>query len=129
MPASRFRNSFVVLGIITVVAATAYVLSGDAAIAAQPSGGGGPCFHLAVSDWDCPDSMMVRPDYVTGVSITVETRDGKRFMKRLPAGVDAVFLTKQSTEKFLLSYYWATNKEKAEGLTRRLNAIREANVR
>lgn len=129
MPASRFRNSIVVLGIISVVAVTAYVLSGDAAIAAQPGGGGGPCFHVAVSDWDCPDSTMSRADYITSVSVTVETRDGKRFMKRLPAGVDAVFLTKQSTEKFLLSYYWATNKEKAEGLTRRLSAIREANVR
>jgi hypothetical protein len=70
---------------------------------------------------------MVRgPDYITSVSMTVETRDGKRFTKKLPAGVDAVFLTKQSTEKFLLSYYWATNREKAEALTRRLNTIKDA---
>jgi hypothetical protein len=126
MPGSRFRNSIAVLGIITVAGATAYVLSGDA-IAAQPGGGSGPCWHVGVSDWDCPDSTMVRgPDYITSVSMTVETRDGKRFTKKLPAGVDAVFLTKQSTEKFLLSYYWATNREKAEALTRRLNTIKDA---
>ena len=126
MAGSRFRNSIVVFGIITVVAATAYALSGNAAIAAQPGNGSGPCWHVGVSDWDCPDSTMARSsDYITSVSITVETRGGKRVTKKLPAGIDAIFLTKQSTEKFLLSYYWATNREKAEALTRKLTAIKE----
>ena len=126
MAGSTLRNSVVVLSVIAVAAVSAYLLSGSPANAAQPGGGSGPCWHVGVSDWECPDSMMVRTsDYVTGVSITVETREGKRVTKRLPAGVDAIFLTRQSTEKFLLSYYWATNKEKAEALTRKLTVIRE----
>lgn len=126
MPGSRLRNSIVVLSLIAVAAVSAYVLSGNPANAAQPGGGSGPCWHVGVSDWECPDSMMVRsPDYITSVSMTVETRDGRRVTKKLPAGIDAIFLTRQSTEKFLLSYYWATNKEKAEALTRRLTGIKE----
>ena len=126
MTGTRLRNSIALLGILAVVAVTAYAFLGDAAIAAQPGGGSGPCWHVGVSDYECPDSTMVRgPDYVRSVSITVETRDGKRFTKRLPAGVDAIFLTRQSTEKFLLSYYWATNREKAEALTRELTVMKE----
>lgn len=126
MAGSRLRNSIVVLGLFAILAAATYVLSGNPANAAQPGGGSGPCWHVGVSDWDCPDSMAVRgAEYVRNVSITVETSDGKRITKRLPAGVDAIFLTRGSTEKFLLSYYWATNKEKAEALTRRLAAIKE----
>jgi hypothetical protein len=125
MPGTPFRSSIAVLGIIAVVGAIACTTSGDAAIASQPGDGSGPCWHVGVSDYECPDStMVVGPDYVRSVSITVETTDGKRFTKRLPAGVDAIFLTRQSTEKFLLSYYWATNREKAEALSRELTAIK-----
>lgn len=125
MAASRLRNSMIVLGFFAVAAVAAYALS-NPANAAQPGGGSGPCWHIGVSDWDCPDSMAVRsPDYITSVSVTIETRDGRRVTRKLPAGVDAMFLTKASTEKFLLSYYWATNKEKAEALTRRLPTIKE----
>ena len=70
-----------------------------------------------------------RADYVTSVSVTVETRDGKRSTVKLPAGVDAIFLTRESTEKFLLSYYWATNKEKAMALTSGLARIKDPVVR
>jgi hypothetical protein len=70
--------------------------------------------------------MASRPDYVTSVSMTVETSDGKRATVRLPAGVDAIFLTKDATEKFLLSYYWATNREKAEAVQRKLGTLRDA---
>lgn len=126
MSGSRLRNSIVVLGVLSVAVAAAYVRSGNPAIAAQPGGGSGPCWHIGVSDWDCPDSMAVgSPDYITSVSVTIETRDGRRVTRKLPAGVDAMFLTRASTEKFLLSYYWATNREKAEALTKRLMAIKE----
>ena len=126
MAGSKLRNSIIALGLLIGAAITTYVVSADgASLAAQPGGGSGPCWHVGVSDWDCPDSMAVsRPDYVTGVSVTIETRDGKRVTKRLPATTDAIFLTRESTERFLLSYYWATNKEKAMALTRRLEAIR-----
>ena len=126
MAGARLRKSIIVLGVIAVAAVSAYVLSGSPANAAQPGGGSGPCWHIGVSDWTCPDSMAASSaDYITSVSVTIETRDGRRVTRRLPAGVDAMFLTRSATEKFLLSYYWATNKEKAEALTRRLTAIRE----
>jgi len=139
MAGSRLRTSIVVLGLVAVAGGAMYVLSDDtptSASAAQPGGAvlaieSGPCWHVGVSDWTCPDSTMAvrSSDYVTSVSITVETRDGRRVTTKLPAGVDAIFLTKQSTEKFLLSYYWSTNKEKAEALTRRLTALKDAATR
>jgi hypothetical protein len=133
MGRSRLRNSIVGLGLVTAVVAIMYVLydgPAGSASAAQTGGGGDPCWHVGVSDWTCPDSMMARTsDYITSASLTIETKDGRRLTRRLPAGVDAIFLTKESTEKFLLSYYWATNREKAEALTRRLTALRDAAAR
>ena len=138
MARSRLRTWIVIL-VVFAATGTIYTLSRgtpNSANAAQPSSRTaalltGPCWHVGVSDWTCPDSTMyVRSaDNVTTVSVTVETRDGKKLTARLPAGVDAIFLTKEATEKFLLSYYWATNKVKAEGLTRKLATIREANTR
>jgi hypothetical protein len=134
MAGSRLGNLIVLLGLVTVTAATTFVLSGGTTVsahAAQPVARAamfiGPCWHVGVSDWDCPDSMMVvgSADYITSVSVTVETRGGKRATMKLPAGVDAIFLTRQSTEKFLLSYYWATNREKAMTLTSRLARIKD----
>ena len=131
MAGSTLRNSTLVCSLVIGTAVTACA-SEDSANAAQPGGvvavQSGPCWHVGVSDWTCPDSQMVasRPDYVTGVSITVQTRDGKSQTVRLPAGVDAIFLTKEATEKFLLSYYWATNKEKAEAVQRKLGTLRDA---
>lgn len=136
MAGSRLRNSIVVLGLVTAAAVSAYLLSRDTADAAQPGGRqvallSGPCWHVGVSDWTCPDSTMStgRADYVTSVSVTVETRDGKRSTVKLPAGVDAIFLTRESTEKFLLSYYWATNREKAMALTTKLARIKDPVMR
>lgn len=140
MTGSRLRNSIVALGLVAAAVGASYGLSNSApaaANAAQPSSRAavaqltGPCWHVGVSDWTCPDSTFAArtSEYITSVSITVETRDGKRVTSRLPAGVDAVFLTRDATEKFLLSYYWATNKTKAEALTRKLVTIKEAAVR
>jgi hypothetical protein len=138
MAGSRLRNSIVVLGLVTAALGGAYVLSDDSpasASAAQPGARtavlmSGPCWHVGVSDWTCPDSMMVRSaDYVTSVSVTVETKDGKRTTTKLPSGIDAIFLTRDATEKFLVSYYWATNKAKAEALTRKLATIKDAAAR
>jgi hypothetical protein len=133
MSDSRVRSLIVGFGLVTVTAVTTYVLSNEPANAAQVSSQSaqliaGPCWHVGLSDWQCPDSMMIasRPDYVTSVSMTVETRDGKRASVRLPAGVDAIFLTREATEKFLLSYYWSTNKEKAQAVERKLTALRDA---
>ena len=135
MAGSRLHNSIVVLGLVTAALGVAYVLSDGTptpAGAAQPSGRtmaimSGPCWHVGVSDWTCPDSTMAvrSADYVTSVSVIVETKDGKRTTTKLPAGIDAIFLTRDATEKFLVSYYWATNKAKAEALTRKLATIRE----
>ncbi len=127
----RLRYLILVFSLITGTALSACA-SEDSADAAQPGGRvavlTGPCWHVGVSDWTCPDSTMMasRPDYVTSVSMTVETSDGKRATVRLPAGVDAIFLTKDATEKFLLSYYWATNREKAEAVQRKLGTLRDA---
>jgi hypothetical protein len=139
MAGSRLRNSIVVIGLVTAAGGATYALSDGtptSASAAQPGGAvvaiqTGPCWHVGVSDWTCPDSMMAvrSADYVTSVSITVETKDGKRITTKLPAGVDALFLTREATEKFLLSYYWATNKAKAEALTRKLATIKDAAAR
>jgi hypothetical protein len=139
MAGSTLRNSIIVLGLVTAALGGAYVLSDDSAAsanAAQPGGRtvvlmSGPCWHVGVSDWTCPDSMMAvqSADYVTSVSVTVETKDGKRTTTKLPAGIDAIFLTRDATEKFLVSYYWATNKGKAEALTRKLATIKDAAAR
>ena len=138
MAGSRLRNAIVAL-IFAAAAGTTFTLSRSlgSANAAQPSARtvallSGPCWHVGVSDWTCPDSTMAvrSADYVTSVSVTIETRDGKRATTRLPvAGVDAIFLTREATEKFLLSYYWATDKAKAEALTRKLATIKDAAVR
>lgn len=139
MAGSRLRNSIVVLGLVTASLGITYALSDDSpasANAAQPSSRtavllSGPCWHVGVSDWTCPDSTMAvrSADYVTSVSVTVETKDGKRTTTKLPAGIDAIFLTRDATEKFLVSYYWATNKAKAEALTRKLATLKEAAAR
>ena len=131
MAGSRLRNSIVVLVFVTVAAVSAYLFSRGTADAAQPSGRqvallSGPCWHVGVSDWVCPDSLAVRSaDYVTSLSLTIETRDGKKRTVKLPAGVDAMFLTKDATERFLLPYYWATNRNKALALTEKLRVIKE----
>jgi hypothetical protein len=139
MAGSRLRNSIIVLGLVTATLGVAYVLSNDTptpANAAQPNTRtvvmlSGPCWHEGVSDWRCPDSTMAvrSADYVTSVSVTVETKDGKRTTTKLPAGIDAIFLTRDATEKFLVSYYWATNKGKAEALTRKLATIKDVAAR
>lgn len=131
MPGSTLQNSLVVLSLVTITAGAVYV----GARADQPALGGaaqtlyadGVCYHTGVSDWVCPDSSMrftPSADYITSVSVTLVTRDGMRKTVNLPQKVDAIFLTKEATEKFLMPYYWATNKTKAVNLNRALNAIR-----
>ena len=76
------------------------------------------CYHTGVSDYWCPDSSMrFNPD--ARYELWTTTRAGRQQVT-LPPGVDAIFLTKEATERFLLSYYWATNKAKAEALMRSL---------
>ena len=73
MADTRFYKSIAILGLVTVAAASTYLLRDESsAIAAQPGGGGDPCWHVGVSDWQCPDSSMMRTsEYITSVSITV----------------------------------------------------------
>lgn len=136
MSGSALRNALVVVGLMTGTAAFTYVLSSSgSASAAQTSGAkylvqAGPCWHVGLSDWECPDSMAVnRADQIASISVTIETTAGRRVMAKLPAGVDAMFFTKDAAEKFLVSYYWATNRTKAEALLRRIPAIKEPAAR
>ena len=76
------------------------------------------CYHTAVSDYWCPDSTMRFS--IAQYELWTTTRAGRRQQVTLPPGVDAIFLTKEATERFLLSYYWATDKAKAEALMRSL---------
>ena len=130
MAGSRLRTSIVAFGLVVVAIVTAYATSRGTASAAQPGGPvsilSGPCWHVSVSDWVCPDSLFVRSsDYITSLSLTVETKDGKKRTVNLPANIDAMFMTKDATERFLLSYYWATNRSKALALTEKLRTIKE----
>jgi hypothetical protein len=133
MARSRLRTSMIAVALVLGGMITTFLLfDDDSASAAQASGQfsimSGPCWHVGVSDYTCPDSTMAASGYdlITSVSLTVETKGGKKATVKLPAGVDAIFLTRQSTEKFLLSYYWATNKEKATTLTGKLAKIKDA---
>jgi hypothetical protein len=60
---------------------------------------------------------------IAQVSVTVTNKSGQRRTITLPPGVDAIMLTRQATEKFLLSYYWAADREKAERLYKKLQAF------
>jgi hypothetical protein len=133
MARSRLRTSMIAVALVLGGMITTFLISDDdSASAAQPgrqfSIMSGPCWHVGVSDYTCPDSTMAASGYdlITSVSLTVETKGGKKATVKLPPGVDAIFLTRESTEKFLLSYYWATNKEKATALTSKLAKMKDA---
>jgi hypothetical protein len=127
MTRSAFRSALSLTAVVTTIAVAAYsagAASASPTSAIQP-GGGGVCYHTAVSDYVCPDSAMrqfVYPgEYIQEVDLTVTARNGTRRTIRLPGNADAVFLTKEATEKFLLSYYWAVNRAKADRLHRLLS--------
>ena len=135
MTGPMLRNAVLLAGIAATVglalgATLAPAEPASAATVAQPQNPPPLCYHTGVSDWVCPDSSarntsaaFMRYEDITRVEVIVTTRAGRRSVI-FPAGVDAVFLTREATEKFLLSYYWAVNKDKALGLTRALSSIR-----
>jgi hypothetical protein len=127
------RSAMVAAAVIVVAGVSAYTAAGRNAAEASSSqraaarvaqDGGGVCYHTFVSEYRCPDSsaarMVFNQEDIAGISLTVTTRAGQRRTFTLPGGVDAVMLTKEATEKFLLSYYWAVDRAKAEQLTRQL---------
>ncbi len=90
-----------------------------ALVSTQP-GGGDICYHTFPSDRVCPDSAKYSPvsaNDILRASVSITTSSGTRTIP-LPPGVDAVFLTRESAEKFLLPYYFSNNREKALALMR-----------
>jgi hypothetical protein len=89
-------------------------------VVSTQSGGGDICYHTFPSDRVCPDSASYRPVSASDIlkaSVSITTSSGTRTIP-LPPGVDAVFLTRESAEKFLLPYYFSNNREKALALMR-----------
>lgn len=88
--------------------------------------GGGVCYHTFVSEYVCPDSAgrFFAQEDIAGLMLTVVDRGGRRRTIELPREVDAILLTRGSAEKFLLSYYWAVNRDRALQLSRQIGAIR-----
>lgn len=119
--------------IVTMVAVASY--SAGAASASTPSslptssqnGDGGVCYHTFVSDWICPDSsqrqFLFPQQYVQTMELSITTRRGQRRTITMGGDVDAIFLTPSATEKFLLSYYWAIDRDKANRLHRALAQV------
>lgn len=83
----------------------------------------GPCYHTDISRYVCPDSQLYRSEEIASVLLTVVNRAGQRRTIELPRDVDAILLTKASVEKFLLSYYWAVDREKAVQLSRQIGGM------
>jgi hypothetical protein len=125
MTRSLLRSAMFLAAVVTIAVASYSVGAASASpttvvrASLQPSGGG-VCYHTAVSDYVCPDSasrqFLFPPDYIQEVDLTVVARNGMRRTIKLPGNADGVFLTKEATEKFLLSYYWAVNRAKADRL-------------
>lgn len=119
-----FLAAFVSISVVSYSVGAASA-SPTAPTVSLQSGGGGICYHTGVSDWICPDSserqILFPPDYIQQVDLTVTARNGMRRTMRLPANTDGVFFTKDATEKFLMSYYWFTNRAKFDGLHRLLS--------
>ena len=87
----------------------------------------GLCWHTPLSDWKCPDSTRsvsatTRESAVARATLTVITMDGRKSVTVIENGVDAIFLTDDAVERFLVRYYQATDPAKAAAVQRYLQA-------
>jgi hypothetical protein len=80
------------------------------------------CEHdgrIVVSHWDCPtDSTRVMAADVESVELTVTTRSGRSYRKTLGRGVDAVFLSREAVEQFLIPHYERTRPSAVDSIRR-----------
>jgi len=75
----------------------------------------GLCYHTDPSDWTCPDSslrLFTDASAIAKATITIVDRSGKSKTVDLPAGTDAVFLSKNAVRNFLIRYYRDTEQTK-----------------
>ena len=81
------------------------------------------CIHNRLSQWECPDSLptVTLSGQVQSVTVSGTLAGGGTFSYTLPGNTDGIFLTKASTEMFLLRYYDATNKAEAKKLKKYLD--------
>ncbi len=64
------------------------------------------CWKDQYTQWHCPDSLRTTSmDSVLSVTVTVQTRDGRRYVSNFGPDVEAVFFTLSAIDRLLLPYY------------------------
>jgi hypothetical protein len=78
------------------------------------------CRHYEPSEWDCPDTSRFnfRSLRIAAVNVTITSTQGQTHTSAMPWGTDAIFLTKDAVERFLLNYYTRTRQTTRAGRLR-----------
>ena len=84
-----------------------------------------PCWHTQLSQWKCPDSTRrlsaaAVAGAISGATVTVLGANGRLTVTNIEDRVDAIFLTDDAMQRFLLPYYQRTDAAQAAALQRYL---------
>ena len=76
------------------------------------------CCHVDGSRYECPDStlkyrMYQKAGEIASATLLITTANRQTVVINLPKGTDALFLTPDAVESFLLRHYEATDRTKA----------------
>jgi len=90
------------------------------------------CCHVTGSRYECPDStmgyrMFQTPGEITSATLMITTAKRQTVVINLPKGTDALFLTPNAVESFLLRHYEATDRTKAAEIREFLTRTRRPN--
>lgn len=120
----RWSITLVVVLAAVAVASSAVARNALASRVAQSPAPPMPiCYHIEPSEYICPDTsrFVVTSREVMAVEMTVVLRSGRRITHRIgdgkrPVPVDAIFLSRDAVQDFLLPYYDRANQPRAANL-------------
>ena len=90
------------------------------------------CCHVTGSRYECPDSttnyrMFQAAGEIASATLMITTAKRQTIVINVPRGTDAVFLTPNAVESFLLRHYEATDRTKAAEIRQFLTRTRRPN--
>ena len=104
---SALAAAVILAGLLSARLGEAAKVSANAA-GALPQATAIVCWHTQFSDYQCPDSsrrLLVDATEIASVSVSITTKDGKKYSQTTKDPVDALFFTKKAVEIFLLVHY------------------------